>query len=519
MKTIWQLAAAIFIGAAVVLGTGVPAQAGYWVVAGYQYARQTRSDSQVYRDAKSTPRSQHEFPSFAREITPRNESGFHPVAQGGESFGCGANLTIAGDEFHNRFFAGYALARLTITPVFRWEANRLYTDANSKGAPDSVDTPPGKLWYYEQSDASTLHTNAHFAMREVNNGLGSKIVTSHPGGSGVTLNRASTSQVVVQDTQGATTVYGQSRSLIVRVNLTATGIASKKTGQNTASARVSYAVDLVQFRLMSRLKANHDPTDFHTGFNNRFDISPAGAHIAAGGIETPTHEHEADFVIRVSKSTSGTPLSGLPRGLLPRLRVRNREGVVVPVEIRAQANTTNSNGLLLSDTALSRDTMTGSSTQDPRPVDAYLSNVTNSSPTRLFMEWDQNDDWTFDAVFIKPNAQLPVTFRPKFNDLPITGHSLKFIVAKILVSGYDPAVDEERTRYYTSDPAEVDAEASPPVLLGPIETYAKFDNPVATDSGGGVYQNTLRLRPPEDQLVEDVEFQAEDKGVFGAPTP
>ena len=91
---------------------------------------------------------------------------------------------------------------------------------------------------------------------------------------------------------------------------------------------------------------------------------------------------------------------------------------------------------------------------------------------------------------------------------------IEFKVAKILVSGYDAAVDDERTRYYTADPTEVDEAATPPVLLGNIGTYANFANPVTQDKGGGVYENSLKLTPSEDQLVEDVEFRAEDKGVF-----
>ena len=530
MKTLWQLAVATFMGTVGVFGTSVPAQAGYWVVAGYQYDLKTRSDSQVYHFDGHTYRNDYGLPHFARDLTPRNESGFQTVTLGGGSFAGEARSSISSDEPNNQFFASYALAQLTVAPVFRWEANRLYTEENPEGAPDPADTPPDKLWYYEQSDASTLYPNAHFEMEEVSNGLGTEAVISYPYGPSYTQTRASKLQVVVQDTGGATTVYGHSRSLVVRVKLTTTGIVAQNVNYDSASVNVNYAVDLVQFYVMSRLKADHDPTDLYTGFSNPFDFPKFGAHIAAGGIETSTHEHEADFAIMVRKVSSTTPLPDVPRSLLPRLRIRNREGVEVPLDIREQEGTTNANGVILSDTALSRD-RTVTTYYPSHPVDAYLGNVPYSSWTRLFMEWGttewkmgENGEKEWNTNFLFNGGDYTEWLWAKTTTVeakPLSGHTMKLLVERMELSSTDEQTGEPRTTIYTTDPAEVAAnegDSGVQVIyqddLSDLVTDFLTLPDEMSDAGDGVYKGQITIKNSEDFSVEDLKMSLEDQGVY-----
>ena len=421
-----------------------------------------------------------------------------------------------------------ASASATIRAVFKWQRRQIRDPGTGNPAPDPTDNPPAKCWFYEtasingsQSTRSGSGYGMPYWQERGYNDVEFSFRAKHPFGipyQGCTPFVGSAtygagfqlqgSQVTVTENKAGDFAVGPDRSFSMEVNhhtLVDTGRYSN------GNVSWGYSAEPVKFQLLSRLKADHNPADLVTDFAGPSNYVPYGTSTIAAGHKT-TDTHKADIAIDVLHPVGWGywgSVGNVKMKDLPQMKITNKEGVeedAALLEPNQNFDGTLKDGRAFLGRLLSSDRL--------RDVWVEPKNSIGTS-TRVDQVWDDGDDWTFDSFFLKPEAELPVTFRPKFaRDKPIEKHSIKFKVTKILVSGYDPAVDDDRTRYYTDDPAEVDATASPPVVLGNIETYAKFVNPIVTDSGNGVYNGLLQLTPPEDQLVEDVEFGAEDTGVF-----
>ena len=423
-----------------------------------------------------------------------------------------------------------ASASATIRVVFKWQRRQVWNAPSNAYQPDSTDNPPAKCWFYEtasingsQSTRSSSGYGMPYWQERGYNDVEFSFRVKHPFGipyQGCTPFIGSATYGAGFQLQGshvsATEVkvgdfaIGPDRSFSMEVNhhtLVDTGRYSN------GNVSWGYSAEPVKFQLLSRLKTDHNPADLVTDFVGPSGSLPYGTStIAAGHQQTDINEHKADLVIEVQHPIGWGywgNVGNVKMKDLPAMKIADKEGVEQDAALLTPA--TGFDGILKEGRAALGDLL---SSDKIKEISVSPKNAVGTS-TRINQVWDQSDDWTFDSFFLKPEAQLPVTFRPKFaGDKPIEKHSIKFKVTKILVSGYDAAIDDERTRYYTADPTEVDATATPPVVLGNIETYAKFVTPIVTDSGNGVYNGLLQLTPPEDQLVEDVEFGAEDMGVF-----
>ena len=542
---------------ALLTAISTPVWAGEWVVDSYEYNYSTLSDEQRY--GRGYDSQHYGISGFYRSNTPVSQSGVHQISHTGEGFGLNSTAGMTKTNHYGglvrapyQYFSGTAYAYLTITPVFRWEPNRIYTEDDYEfGIPDPNDVAPQKLWYYESCTAVAdrfysktygneryVYSNEspypahHFTVQEVSNGLENEPVEFRPAYNGMT-NQAVGSHVMVKDTGGAMTVRGQTRTLRVRVASTASALTSDDSGETWgASARVGYAADIVTFGLMSRLKGDHDPTDLWTDLRPPGYYGASSATIAAGGLETPGREHEADIVMQVKRAGGnwvyGTPLGGIERGILPRLRASNREGVETPAEITEQEGTTNAGGHVLSDVLRSRDKE--SRMYGPDMVGVYLNNA-NSNWNPIYMRWasvewkmGQNGEKPWNSKFILFNSDYTETVWLKaktIEDKPLVGHTLNLVPQRVVVSEMDEAMEEMVTKIFTTNPQEVTQNAGDP----DVRVYYQQDLSTLTGSylilpgamsgdDQGVYTGQITVKYSPNFSVLSYQLAVEDQAVY-----
>ena len=552
-----------------VLGAlSAPAQAGQWILDGYDYQMKSLSDHQSYG---SNHAQDYNIPGFSRRREAKEEQGFHRPGADGELFGFGGDLIMNKGEHDGglvpppyRYFAVMGYVTLTVTPVFRWEPNLIYDpddenyyEEDYEGTHDPTDKPPKKLWYYETGrvlinrsfympygnerylyNEDAPYGGHHFSVKEINNGLGTPAVESqYTYGVG---QRAFESHVKVKDTEGKTTVRGDTRSLKVEVETTAAALFSDNRDENYATSYgVTYIVDLINFGLMSRLKGDHDPTDLSTDLQGGGYSAASHADIAAGGFASENHEHEADVVMSVKARGGnwgqGTPLPDVPRRILPRLRIHNREGVKVAAQNTPQGGATDQGGRVLSDIVRSRDLKTYYI--EGGTVDLSLGNA-NSNSNYILMGWgniewrmgeEGDKQWNTRFLLLGGDYSEWVWTKVKHHTgKPLLDHTMKLIVDRLQVRETNPQTGEVKTTLYTTDQSEAgqgedgdEDEGGDPsfrVVYAPDLTVdvARFITLPGemSDSGGGVYKGQFTVHKIEGVEIDKLNLSLEDQGVY-----
>lgn len=304
--------------------------------------------------------------------------------------------------------------------------------------------------------------------------------------------------------------------------------------ENSHSANVVYQVDLLRFDVMARIKGDHAPTDLSTDLHPLGYYEASDARIAAGGVANETHEHEADIVMRVRRQSGGwgygTPMSGLPRKLLPRLRVSNREGVEKPAKTFAQSGSTDGNGLVLSDMLRSRDL---ESRWNSNTAGVSLSPNVGSNWVPIYMEWasvewkmgaNGEKEWDHNFFVGLGERKEWLWTKIKFNEeIPLTTHSIKFVVTRLQVREKDEN-GKEVERIYTTVPIEPNSvrpddatDLTPEIVLVPqidASAFLKFAPEVATDETPGVYKTQLTILKNPEQTLKHFIVELEDQNVY-----
>ena len=536
------------------------AQAGQWVMEGYEYNMKSLTDEQGYG---STQNGQlHGIPGFFRTKTPQSNSGLRQPSGDGEGIRVSGSLGMRKTNQYGglvsppyRFFETTGYITLTVTPVFRWEPNRIDSSEHHTSTADPNDVAPDKLWYYESGEVSVTrgyympygneryvynndapYLGHHFSVQEVDNGLGSEATESQLSYNGVG-NRAFKSHVQVKDAKGASTVRGETRTLRVKVQTTSAALNSEVRDENySASYSATYSVDLLRFDLMSRLKGDHDATDLTTDLIASDYRNIPSAYIAAGGFETEAHDHEADIVMAVKTRGgnwgNGTPIPDVERDILPRLRISNREGVEKSAKTQKQGGTTDSSGRILSDVLTSRDIESRMYARDM--VSVHLGSApANSNP--IYMHWGnvkwrmgQEGDKQWNTRFLLLGSDYSewvwVQIK-KYDDKPLLGHTVRLIVDRLQVSETDEQTGEVETTLYTTNKTEADqysdnGDDDPSFrvvyakdLTGDVSRFIALPGAMS-DSGGGVYKGQFTINQIKGVEINTLKLALEDQGVY-----
>ena len=256
------------------------------------------------------------------------------------------------------------------------------------------------------------------------------------------------------------------------------------------------------------------------------------AKIAAGAKES--NEHIAEVRLTVSPV-----LPGIKVPFVPRLRFGNgkggkhakftpangpQTGVDAGGEPVYGPLVTNANGQVVIGTIRSSDTLRDIQVQ--LPVDLG----DNAVKSTLNQAWNEGDEWTFEPAHLK--GDIPISFKPHFLsngvNVPITYHTMRFFVSKVRIERWDIPTRTMKAAIITDNPDLVDANASPPVVLGTPGSYAHLVRPGLLDnnlppdhipdSGNGTYQGILRLPVfPTPVVVQQVWFKADDVTVYKKP--
>ena len=455
-----------------------------------------------------------------------------------------------------RYLPGGAEASLTVTPVFRWEQNRIYTGDDEEGEPDPNDPAPQRLWYYESGRADARRTSSrwgvtysaqspydgrHFSLDELNNGFGSEVQTPSeaPYYSAVS-NSSFMDHVMVKDTGGATLVRGQTRSLSVKISATATGLYSDDSREySQASCSVYYYADVISFDLISRIKGDHDESDLYTDLRASGYYPASSARIAAGGFVTDEHEHEADIVMRIKRSGGnfgyGTTLPNVPRSLLPRLHIHNREGVEKPADSEEKSGMTDADGRVLSDVLTSRDL----ETHGGEGGDMSVSFSSDDRPARsIYLDWGEtqwrmgeNGEKSWNNRFLLLGGDYTewvwakVTQFESDENKPLLDHTMKLVVNRLQVRETNSETDAEQTTLYTTNQREAnqyanngDDDASFRVVYAPdltdqVTRFVGLPGEMS-DSGNGVYKGQFTIHKIAGVTIDKLNFALEDQGVY-----
>ena len=553
MKNNWLIKGTLWVSAwLLLLATADVAQAGGWIVKGYEYSKKTHTEHQSYNQG-SSPAPGFRFPGWYRNIQMENNSGFYEPSNPGYGYGASGQIQLDKD-YHcvrgpYRYFPGEALASLTITPVFRWQPSRIYSEGNREGIDDPADKPPAKLWYYESGsvyvsrshsgndDFTPPYSGYHFSISEVSNGLGTAVTQKQSTSFRVITNEAFEEHVIQKDSGGAYEVRGETRTLSAHVQTTGAALYSENKDEDyTASVSVHYEVDTIGFQLFSRIKADHDPTDLYTDLGRDAFF----ASIAVGGLETENHEHEADVAMFVKRQSGnfgyGSPMTNVPRSILPRLRISNREGVKTAARLDGlNTGNTDQSGRVMADHLISRDLETNG--WEGGDVSVYLSSVPYVH-NRIHMSWGRTH-WRMGEYGEKPwdYSFLSATQEDKFwlwakvmfrddeddsKDLPLIGHSMKFVVTRLQVRERD-ANGKTVERVYTTTPIyphsepfdSYESRRAPEIILVDeidVSKYIEFSPAIVRDNKNGIYKTQAKLLKNPDQSVRHFIIELEDQG-------
>ena len=557
MKTKLQTMGTLWASALLLLAPIGAAHAGAWVVDSYEYSQKSQHETQSFNQGGGSPIAGVTFQGWYRTIQIENKSGIYkPNLE--RRYRVESSISLIKDTYCIEgpwnYLPGEATASLTITPIFRWEPNRIYDDDNPDGAPDPNDLPPQKLWYYEIGEAGIGHfidsnhrnqpsySGNLFSVEELENGFGKEARQFRNHQTDTWLHEASESRVIEKDTGSSSTVRGETRTLSARVIPTAEGLYSERKDEyHVAGATLIYEVDTVSFDVFSRIKADHDSTDLYTDLRASGYYPGSSASIAAGGQETQNHEHEADIVMRIKRQRGnwgyGTPLPNVPRSILPRLRVSNREGVKIPVKsYDLNTGKTDSDGRVMANHLFSRDLESHGGAGGE--VGVYPSNVPYVY-NRIGMSWgevewrmgqDGDKQWNTRFLLLGGDYSEWAWVKVKnYDDKPLLDHTMKLIVDRLQVRETNSETGAVKTTLYTTNKTEADQysnngdddEGGEPSfrvvyakdLTGDVSRFITLPGEMS-DSGQGVYKGEFTVRKVANVTIDKLNLALEDQGVY-----
>jgi hypothetical protein len=532
--------------------------AGQWTLDSFVYHGTTHSETQTWGwygfaheikhpgAEKSVPESAPIFREARVPISPQEGSS--------GSFAISSSLfmtsSLAGGQTANStgwpIKAAKTSVVVTVRPVFVWRRNNIYTPGVGD-SPDPNDNPvlSQRIYIYEESQgritrrhsggepsysAANPFRGTWMPMQRLDNGLKSPITEDLSDYGGITNHSVGGRVRFIPVNKIRIGIEGKEFFDGPAINLK--GIVESQARSfirwEQASAQVSfhYNIRMMGFQFRTRRKGSTEDPKILNGFSSY-------ASIAAG--HQKSDEHQAEILMRVTMA-GGPDLIGMP-GLslsqLPKLRLHNEKGVEKDAKLlppsdpdtpaaERPADLTDSSGFIIVNRVLSRDLITLNSghTYATLADNVYApTGVHAREHVMIYQNWDDQNQWEMPSYLLGTENSVPVKFRPKFGDVSIKGHTMKMLVAKVKISIAN-GFGARRTKIITSNPAEVNSQVSPPIVLGDPQNFAAFEETTVTDEEtAGVYRGTLKFPQSEQATVEQLWFKAQDQGVYIPPTP